>query len=189
MVGVDGGCCWLLIHPLFLYPNLVRTNKIRCTSDLTGFHFWRFEPQTHWTLLEYSVIFSDKLVGQFGVELRCDSTTFFERLLFWPLNYTTTPTYTIGELRCDPWPARGCVLVCLGMATLIALVTLEVVDLSAGAGIFVSCQQAASVAMSGWLHQKPPMKHLQKTVIFCFFYWPCPYCTFIVIVLKGRKAQ
>lgn len=30
-----------------------------------------------------------------------------------------------------------CVLVCLGMATLIALVTLEVVDLSAGAGIFV----------------------------------------------------
>lgn len=40
-------------------------------------------------------------------------------------------------------------LVCLGMATLIALVTLEVVDLSAGAGIFVSCQQAASVAMSG----------------------------------------
>ena len=40
-------------------------------------------------------------------------------------------------------------LVCLGMATLIALVTLEVVDLSVGAGIFVSRQQkAAGVAMS-----------------------------------------
>ena len=32
----------------------------------------------------------------------------------------------------------GCVLVCLGMATLIGLVTVEVVDLSAGAGIFAS---------------------------------------------------
>lgn len=32
----------------------------------------------------------------------------------------------------------GCVLVWLGMATLITLVTIEVVDLSAGAGIFVA---------------------------------------------------
>ena len=37
----------------------------------------------------------------------------------------------------DTWN-WGCVLVCLGMATLIALVTMEMVDLSAGAGIFAA---------------------------------------------------
>lgn len=83
--------------------------------------------------------------------------------------------------------ARGCVLVCLGMATLIALVTLEVVDLSAGAGIFVSCQQAASVYEVRLTSSEAPIESASaKDSDVIFFCWPCPYyCTFIV--LKGKK--